>query len=158
MAVQQQPPIEGEGQDPSFDTTPPTVAPVVPTFVPAPTTVLPTVPHPAPTPAAVPAPLLQPGNNWAPATDLVTRDDGRLLQTAQSREINKYISKTVRLANMKIFFVDAFPDPEKQNNWLSGCFVTVLEDRAQTDNVAREVNLRARQDPQYMSALISMVC
>jgi hypothetical protein len=91
------------------------------------------------------------------ATNLVAGDDGRLQQSAQSPEINKYISKTVRLANLKVFFVDAFPDLQKQNDWLSQSLVTVLQDQARTDRVAYEVNLHVQQDHRYMSALISMV-
>jgi hypothetical protein len=105
----------------------------------------------------VPLPSTQPGNIWLAATNLVVGDDGRLQQSAQSPEINRYISKTVRLANLKVIFVDAFPDLQKQNDWLSQSLVTVLKDQAKTDRVACEVNLRVQQDHQYMSALISMV-
>ena len=156
LVVQPQLPTEHDDQDiDALGTLPLTVMPVVPVFFPTPAADPPTLADPAPAPAAVLLP--QPGNNWLGATNLVARDDGRLLQTGQSREINRYISKAVRLMNLKIFFVDAFPDLETQNNWLSECLVTALKDQAQTDNVAREVNLRAQQDHQYMSGLISMV-
>ena len=167
--MQSQPPIEEDVQDTALDIAPPNIPPVV--SGPVPETTLPdvppvtTVPIPAqvtdlpaaPALATVAPPLAQPGNTWLVATNLVPRDDGRLKQSDQSPEINKYISKMVRLGNLKVFFVDAFPNPEKQNNWLAQSLVTVLQDQAKTDRVAHEVNLRAQQDNRYMSALISMV-
>jgi hypothetical protein len=129
----------------------PDVAPVIPAPVPAPVVILPAV-----LPAALPLP--QPGNTWLAATNLIIGDDGRLQQSAQSPEISKYISKTVRLASLKVFFIDAFPDPVKQNDWLTQSLVTVLQEHAKTDQVAHQVNLRAQQDHQYMTALMSMVC
>ena len=101
--------------------------------------------------AAVPPPI------WPTVTHLIVGDDSRLQQSVQSAEISKCISKAVQLANLNIFFIDAFPSLQVQNQWLSQSLVTVLQDQAQTDLVVREVNLRAQQDNQYMSALISMV-
>lgn len=150
--MQPQPPVEHGDQDTAFDATSPMVTHVQ-VVVPMPATIPLNVPVPSPTPPADPLPL----NNWSAVTNLVTRDDGRLQQSAQSREISKYISKTVRLANLKVFFVDAFPDLETQNIWLSESLVSVLKDQAQTDDVAREVDLRAKNDPWYMPALIRMV-
>ena len=133
----------------------PNVPPVIPVPTPAPVVALPVVLPAAP---AVAPPHPQPGNVWLAATDLVIADDGRLQQSAQSPEVGKYISKTVRSVSLKVFFIDAFPDPVKQNDWLTQSLVTVLRDQAKTDQVAHQVNLRAQQDRQYMSALISMVC
>jgi hypothetical protein len=62
------------------------------------------------------------------------------------------------LASSKIFFDNAYPNVLTQASWLEKSLVDVLQKEAQMDQVAREVNLRASQDPAYMHALISMVC
>ena len=101
--------------------------------------------------ASVPPPI------WPAVTHLIMGDDSRLQQSVQSAEISKCISKAVKLANLNIFFINAFLSLQVQNQWLSQSLVTVLQDQAQTDLVVCEVNFRAQQDGQYMSALISMV-
>lgn len=150
----------------------PVPAPVDPVPVPAPVIPVPApavlVPIPAPVdvlqPAVLPAapalppPLPQPGNVWLAATNLIVGENGQLQQSAQSPEISKYISKIVRSASSKILFIDAFPGPEKQYDWLTQSLASVLQDQAKTDRVAYEVNLRAQGDQQYLLALISMVC
>lgn len=125
-----------------------TVPPAVPTVVPS----------PAPGLGGVSPPLLQFENTWPATTNLIVGDDGRLRQSSQRVEIDTCISKAVRLANTNIFFTDAFPNLQVQNEWLSKSLITVLRDQARMDPVIREVNLRAQQDDGYMSALISMVC
>jgi len=94
---------------------------------------------------------------WPAVTHLVTGDDGRLQQSAQNAEINKCISKAIRLAHSKIYFDDAFPNLEVQSQWLGESLITVLRDQARTDLVIREVNRRAELDKRYRSALVSMV-
>ena len=135
-----------DGQDIAFDTTPPvipltvlvpgTIPPAIPptvsVHVPAPYVTPPILPL-VPVLAAVRPPLPQPGNIWLAAPYLVVGKDGQLKQSAQSPEINKVISKTVQLANLKVLFVDAFPDLEKQNDWLSQPLVTILKDQARVD-------------------------
>ena len=154
--MQSQPPIDNNHAA-TFNDTPSAVPPIVPAPVLTPNAVLPAVQPVPPAPTTIMPPILQPGNNWLAATDLVVGGDNRLQQSAQSPEISKYVSKTVRVASLKIFFVDAFPDPEKQTEWLSESLASVLQDQARTDRVAYKVNLRAQQDNQYVNALISMV-
>ena len=127
-----------------------------PLTTPPPTPTQPTVPPPPP-----PRPQSHSstaGNVWLPATNLVTGGDGRLQHSRQSPELNKYLSKTIRSISLKVFFIDAFPSLEKQNEWLGQSLVAVLQDQAKTDQVACEVNMRAQQDGRYMSGLLSMVC
>ncbi|KAF9787518.1 hypothetical protein BJ322DRAFT_1019918 [Thelephora terrestris] len=157
--VQPQSPIEGNSQDAELDNVQPSVSPDVLAPLPdtampgAPPVVLALVPDTAlpgaPPQAVIPVPVLtptvalppaavaplfpQPVNIWLAATNLIVGEDGRLQQSSQSPEISKYISKTVRLASLNIFFVDAFPDPEKQSTWLSQSLVAVLRDQAKTD-------------------------
>jgi len=140
-----------------FDVTSLVVPPVVSTPVPTPGIVPPIVPPLVPALATVLPSLPQPGNTWPAVTHLVVGDDGRLQQSAQNPEINKCISKAVRLMHSKIYFDNAFPGLEDQNKWLSESLSTVLQDQARTDLVVREVNFRAQQDRSYMSALLSMV-
>lgn len=146
--------IEGDSSGAIPDTTPLTIPPVDPVPVSTSTTVLPDSPPPALALAAFP-PLLP--HVWPADTDLVVGEDNRLQQSAQSPEINKCISKAVRLANSKIFFDNAFPNLEDQNKWVTESLVAVLRDQAKTDLVVREVNLRAQQDKQYLASLVSMV-
>ena len=153
--VQLQPPIESDSPDATFDTASHAIPPAVPVSILTPGAVPPTIPPEAPTLAMVPPP--QPGNIWSAATVLVRGENGQLQQSGQSAEIIKCISKAVRLANSNLFFINAFPDLQTQNKWLSQSLVTVLQCEAQTDPVVCEVNLRAQQDNQYMYALISMV-
>jgi len=138
-----------------------TALPAVPPAAPVPTLALATVPPivlpPAPAPGVAPPPLLQLQNTWSTDTDLIVGDDGRLQQSAQSTEIGKCISKAVRLANSNIFFVDAFPSPQLQSQWLSQSLTAVLQDQARMDPVVHKVNARAQQDDRYMASLVSMV-
>ena len=114
----------------------------------------------APNLAPVPGPAINPPppQAWLDATNLVFGEDGRLLQSYQSPEINQYISKAVRLVNLKIFFVNAFPEPAIQSDWICQSLITTLQDQAARDPVAHQVNLRAQQDNRYLRSLISMVC
>jgi len=135
--VRSQPLTEGD----SANTVPPEAPLVVPPLIPA---------------LATP-PLPGPGNVWPAATHLVVGGDGRLRQSVQSTEISRCISDAVRLASSNIFFIDAFPSLHVQNQWLHQSLITILRDQGQKDPVVHEVDLRARQDNRYMSALISMV-
>jgi hypothetical protein len=145
--VQSPSPIEPDDLDPPFNAMPHVIPPAVPTVVLPPTPGL----------ARVSPPLLQSGNIWSVTTNLIFGDDGRPRQSSQRVGIDTCISKAIRLANSNIFFTDAFPNLQVQNEWLSKSLIAVLRDQARMDPVIREVNLRAQQDDGYMSALISMV-
>ena len=108
----------GGSLDTTFDATPLVVSPIIP------------VPFPAPV-------IPPPGNIWPAATYLVVARDGQLRQSAQSPEISKCISKAIRLANSNIFFINAFPNLQVQNEWLGQSLITVLQDQARTDLVIR---------------------
>jgi hypothetical protein len=147
-------PLTGNNdQDILLKTTLVSAAPNAPATVTTPTDVEPDL-TPVPEPAVNPPPP----QAWLDATNLIFGDDGRLLQSFQSPEINKYISKAVRLVNLKVFFTNAFPEPATQSDWLCQCLVNVLQDQALKDQVAHQVNLRAQQDNRYLRSLISMVC
>ena len=155
MVVQSSsPPVEDD--IPFNGPTPAVVPQVVPVPIPA-AAGLPTIPPLAPAQVTIPPLLPQPGNVWLVATDLVVGDNGRVLQSAQSAEVNRCISKAIRLATSNIFFVNVFPSLQEQTQWLTQSLVTILQDQAQTDLVVYKVNLHAQQDNRYMSALISMV-
>ena len=144
MATRSASPVGGGNPDAAFNTT---LLTMVPPDTPVPMSVI--VPPPSP--------LLQPGNVWPAATHLVVGDDGRLQQSAQSSEICNCVSMVIRRANSNIFFVNAFPNLQTQNEWLGQSLTTVLQDQAQMDLIVHEVNLRAQQDSRYMTSLISMV-
>ena len=134
------------------DDTPTPTSPDTPATLTMPTNI---TPNPIPVPGLAIGP--PPPQAWLDATNLVFGEDGRLLQSSQSPEINKYISKAVRLVNLKIFFINSFPDPAIQSDWICQSLINILQDKAQRDPVAHQVNLRAQQDNQYLRSLLSMV-
>ena len=123
-------------------TMPPATPPTTSELIPPPVAMQPIILPPAqPHPQSHPSSTT--GNIWLAATNLVTGNDGRLQQSRQSPELSKYLSKTTQLANLQIFFTDAFPNLEKQRDWLAQSLVEVLQEQAKTDQVAYKVDLRA---------------
>ena len=101
---------------------------------------------------------LPPLQAWLDATNLVFGEDGHLLPSCQSPKINQYIPKAIHLVNLKIFFINTFPKPAIQSNWICQSLIQVLQDQAAKDPVAHQVNLHTQQDNRYLCSLLSMVC